>query len=313
MIGTRALGSPAGTRPVRLVTVNGRYDELALAGLSRESEAPASWTATLPARLETLDRLWHFASLEPLVHTGHCSWIGACALRDGASGVLKLAFPHPEGRDEILALEVCDGEPTVRLLRAHRDLDAMLLERLRPGHPLSNRPESEQDPVIGDLLRRLHRVPPAPRAFRPLAELVGLWRDSTLDPDGGDARGPRLVAHGLAEFESLLDTSPEPRLLATDLHAGNVLAATREPWLAIDPKPFAGDTAFDVTQHLLNCPTRLRADPDRTIAVVSKAAGVDADRARRWLFARLAAEPGRDDAPPSIELVRRSAPRDLIS
>ena len=65
-----------------------------------------------------------------------------------------------------------------------------------------------------------------------------------------------------------------------------------------------GDPAFDVTQHLLNCRTRLRVDPNRTIALVSKAAGVDADRARRWLFARLAAEPGRDDAA-SIELARR--------
>jgi streptomycin 6-kinase len=30
-----------------------------------------------------------------------------------------------------------------------------------------------------------------------------------------------------------------------DLHAGNVLATQREPWLVIDPKPFIGDPAFD--------------------------------------------------------------------
>ena len=285
--------------------VSGRHDELALAGLSREHEATTDWTTTLPARLEALDRLWHFASLEPLVHAGRCSWIGACTLCDGTSGILKLAFPHPEGRDEIAALERCDGEPTVRLLRAHRDLDAMLLERLRPGHPLSGLPETEQDPVIGDLLRRLHRVPPSPGAFRPLSEMIDSWRGVTLDAGVDDGRDPCLIACGLAEFESLLGTGPEPRLLATDLHAGNVLSATREPWLAIDPKPWVGDPAFDVTQHLLNCPTRLRADPDRTVALVSEAAGVDADRARRWLFARLAAEPGRNDAL-SAELARRS-------
>jgi len=38
-------------------------------------------------------------------------------------------------------------------------------------------------------------------------------------------------------------------LLATDLHAGNVLPAAREPWLVIDPKPFTGDPAYDATQH----------------------------------------------------------------
>jgi streptomycin 6-kinase len=55
-------------------------------------------------------------------------------------------------------------------------------------------------------------------------------------------------------------------LLATDLHAGNVLRAEREPWLVIDPKPFVGDPAYDATQHLFNCGARLRADPEGTIS-----------------------------------------------
>jgi streptomycin 6-kinase len=54
-------------------------------------------------------------------------------------------------------------------------------------------------------------------------------------------------------------------LLATDLHAGNVLRARREPWRVIDPKPFVGDPAYDATQHLRNCGVRLRSDPDGTI------------------------------------------------
>ena len=42
-------------------------------------------------------------------------------------------------------------------------------------------------------------------------------------------------------------------LLCTDPHAENVLAAEREPWLAMDPKPCIGDPAFDAIQHMLNC------------------------------------------------------------
>lgn len=34
-------------------------------------------------------------------------------------------------------------------------------------------------------------------------------------------------------------------LLCTDLHAGNVLAAGRESWLATDPKPYLGDPTYD--------------------------------------------------------------------
>ena len=42
------------------------------------------------------------------------------------------------------------------------------------------------------------------------------------------------------------------RLLHGDLHPGNVLAARRRPWLAIDPKPVVGDPAFDLAQVLTN-------------------------------------------------------------
>ena len=60
-------------------------------------------------------------------------------------------------------------------------------------------------------------------------------------------------------------------LLSTDLHAGNVLAARREPWLMIDPKPFIGDPAFDPIQHMLNCESRLVADPTCLVLVVVEA------------------------------------------
>jgi len=80
-------------------------------------------------------------------------------------------------------------------------------------------------------------------------------------------------------------------LLATDLHAGNVLRAQREPWLVIDPKPFVGDPAYDVTQHLLNCEGRLLNDSSTVIGHLSDLLCLDSRRIKLWLFARLAAEP----------------------
>jgi streptomycin 6-kinase len=35
-------------------------------------------------------------------------------------------------------------------------------------------------------------------------------------------------------------------LVHQDLHAGNVLRAAREPWLAIDPKPLRGEREFSL-------------------------------------------------------------------
>src|ERR671932_396022 len=122
-------------------------------------------------------------------------------------------------------------------------------------------PEPEQDGVVAGLLRRLWRMPPEPHPFRPLALMTAQWAtetraDAARWPDVG------LVQEGLRLFEELPRTSPVDVLLATDLHAGNVLRAQREPWLVIDPKPFVGDPAYDATQHLFNCEGRLRAEPD---------------------------------------------------
>ena len=46
-------------------------------------------------------------------------------------------------------------------------------------------------------------------------------------------------------FEQLAGYDGECVVLHQDFHRGNVLRAEREPWLAIDPKPLAGERAFD--------------------------------------------------------------------
>jgi streptomycin 6-kinase len=83
-------------------------------------------------------------------------------------------------------------------------------------------------------------------------------------------------------------------VLATDLHAGNLLRAARRAWLVIDPKPFVGDRTYDATQHLLNCRARLAAHPQDTIGRVAELLNLDPARLRLWTFARLAVESSRE-------------------
>jgi streptomycin 6-kinase len=122
---------------------------------------------------------------------------------------------------------------------------------------------------------------------------VTAWRDAGL------------VRDGLEWMQRLASDAVPHVLLATDLHAGNVLRAEREPWLAIDPKPFVGDPAFDATQHLLNCRERVARDARGTIGRFADGCGVDADRVRRWLFARVAAEPRTEWTEGARRLARR--------
>jgi streptomycin 6-kinase len=81
-------------------------------------------------------------------------------------------------------------------------------------------------------------------------------------------------------------------LLCTDLHADNIVAAQREPWPVIDPKPYVGDPAYDVLQQMLNCDARLAARAglaDR----MADLAGLDPGRVRLRLFARAVQESTR--------------------
>lgn len=265
----------------------------------------AAWLERLPSVIHDLEQRWRLTLSAPFDSDEvSCAWVAPARLFDGTRAVLKLGLPHMEGEHELHGLRLWNGDPTVRLLDADDYTGAMLLERCEPGAPLRELPEPDQDVVIAQLLRRLWRVPPAPRPFRPLSAMTEHWSGETLAdakrwPDAG------LVRDGLRLLEELPRTAPTTALLATDLHAGNVLRAEREPWLVIDPKPFIGDPAYDATQHLLNCRTRLRSDPEGTIGRFADFLGVDRDRVRLWTFARLAAEPRDEWTDDSLAIARR--------
>jgi streptomycin 6-kinase len=210
-----------------------------------------------------------------------------------------------EAKQESAGLRFWNGDGVVRLLQSDGATNAMLLERCEPGIPLFSLPETEQDLIVTSLLKRLWKEPP-PQKFRPLSALIRFWIEKTRSardrwPD------PGLVREGLDVFAALVSQPNHRVLLATDLHAGNVLRAEREPWLMIDPKPFTGDPAYDLTQHLLNCEQRLLADADGLIRRVAELAEADPKRVRLWLFARVAAEPRETWGSWKMHLARRLA------
>jgi streptomycin 6-kinase len=208
--------------------------------------------------------------------------------------VLKLGWSHDEARHEADGLRTWDGNGTVRLLDAlvTADTNALLLEACEPGGPLSQAlPAHEQDVVVAGLLRRLWIQPPGGHPFRPLQSMCDLWADEFAEryhaaATPGLGLDPGLVSAGIELWRLLPATGDRAVLLFTDLHAGNVLAAARESWLAIDPKPYLGDPTYDPLQHMLNFPTRLASDP---VGFVRRMAGLlelDSGRLRQWLFAR---------------------------
>jgi streptomycin 6-kinase len=210
--------------------------------------------------------------------------------------VLKVGWRHWEAEHEADALHLWDGDGAVRCLasRSVGDTTALLLERCIPGTPLNCLlVEPQQDVVIAGLLRRLWEA--RPLAGHPFGSLQGMcdrWAESFEIDFDINSRGldPGLARAGIESLRRLPADAERSVLLSTDLHAGNVLCAQREPWLVIDPKPFVGDPAYDAVQHMLNCDERLAADPAGLADRMAQLLNVDAERVRGWLFARCVQE-----------------------
>jgi streptomycin 6-kinase len=268
------------------------------------------WLATLPATVAVLRDRWSLSLGPPFDPGGQTAWVAPARDRAGTDLVLKVGWRHPEADYEADGLRAWDGDGAVRLHAAEVSdhTTALLLERCRPGTPLSACPEAEQDVVIAGLLAQLWRTPPPGYRFPSLQAMCAMWADEfdRKVADNPDQIDPGLAREGIALFRALPATAERVVLLCTDLHAGNVLAARRQPWLTIDPKPHLGDPAYDGLQHLLNCEERLHADPRSLAQRMAALLGVDQDRFLLWLFARCVQE--APDSPELAEVARRIAP-----
>lgn len=250
-------------------------------------EQMRDWVLALPDLVDAARRRWHLDVGAPFEPGGQTAWVAPVRTADGADAVLKIGWRHWEGDGEADGLRVWAGRGAVRLLGSYEESETLvlLLERCVPGDPLAGLPSEEQDVVLSGILRRLWLAPPPDGRFRPLAEMCGRWADSyeespclRLDPGLGRA--------GAELFRTLPATADRHVLLATDLHAGNVLSTQREPWLVIDPKPWVGDPTYDPLQHMLNHPERLGSDPVALSDRMARLCDLDPARLRLWLFAR---------------------------
>ncbi len=230
--------------------------------------------AALPALVTEIASVWELELGNPYLPGGQYAWVAPARNPAGDELVLKLGWRHREAEREADGLRHWGGDGAVRCF-ATRHLEnttALLLERCTPGRQLGkSAPEPEQDEIIARLLRRLWaRAPQVGHPFFPLKTICREWADSLELAYASDNRGldAGLAREAIETLRTLPGTATTEVLLCTDLHAGNVLAASRqppaasrEPWLVIDPKPFIGDPAFDPVQHMLNCDARLVADP----------------------------------------------------
>jgi streptomycin 6-kinase len=263
------------------------------AALRARAEGRPSWTdwlARAPRLSDDLIREWGLR-IDGATLSGNCAMVIPVRTADDRAAVLKVGWPHWEAETEHLALRAWHGDGAVELWRADPHRFALLLERARPDHDLHALDVLKACEVVARLYGRLHR-PPLPQPRR-LSDLCREWVDRLPPLYGANLISRRFVSQGerlLRDFAN--DAATDAALIHSDLHFFNVLAADREPWLVIDPKPLAGDPAYEVAPLLWNrweeamtAVSPRQALLDRLFTVVD-VAGLDEDRVRDWIIVR---------------------------
>lgn len=273
-------------------------EELVAYLLKWYGEAGQSWIDAAPDLVvERLDD-WRLR-IDGSPTNGMWALIVPVVREDGVRAVLKLTPQYEEHiRSEPLALRAWNGNGAVRLLESDPHSGSILLERLDATSPLIDVADDlEALQILSELLARLTAVP-APPGLRLLSDVGAelLERCGSALKRSLPASKRALLVDCAAALEEVL---PEPgdRLLHGDLHFDNILAPEpddpREPWLAIDPAPIAGDPGFDLLGALHNRWDEAVATGDVSRAVrrrfdlMTDVLGLDRERAAAWTLARV--------------------------
>jgi len=232
---------------------------------------------------------WGLRLGEPYL-AGAAGYTVRADLPDGTPAVLKLIYPHRESEHEAEALALWNGEGAVRLLERDEGRSAMVIERCEPGTRLAEIDADEALDVLIGLSQRLWKTAGEP--FHTLADEAAWWAEYL--PREWERAGRPLERSLLdAATDALLQLSSsqgEAVLLHQDLHAENVLAAQREPWLVIDPKPLVGEREFSVAPIVRSFELGARReDVLHRLDRLTSELGLDRERARWWTIGQTVA------------------------
>ncbi|PWV78981.1 aminoglycoside phosphotransferase family protein [Nocardia neocaledoniensis] len=271
-------------------------------------EPGARWIEALPGVVAELARRWELTEFSAPFSGGTHAYVVAVRRADGSWAVLKVPMVDEENLAEASALHCYGGDGAVRLLDFDPDSGALLLEWARPGTELltqpgfpslEGRPENRDKVALAcALYRRLRRpvvaLPPKFPAFPLATDLPAGLRERLGEPNHELAQLLSTPLRDLVEHwcGELAEPDGPPLIVNRDTHLGNIVAAEREPWLLIDPKPCLGEAAFDAGFLLMiqvqSDPTREHADA--VVPITAAALGVDPVRARGWALVRAVEE-----------------------
>jgi streptomycin 6-kinase len=240
------------------------------------------WLERVPDLVAQCVEEWGLQLGEPYP-SGAAGYAVRTQLPDGRPAVLKLIYPDRESEHEADALALWDGQGAVQLFARDDDLSAMVIERCEPGTTLAAAGADVALTALIALLPRLWVETGEP--FHTLEDEATWWIGYL--PEQWE-RSDRTVARGLVDaavdaLSSLSHSQGQQVLLHQDLHGHNVLAAAREPWLVIDPKPLIGEREFTVAPIVRSFELgHSKRDALYRLDRLTSELGLDRERARGW-------------------------------
>ena len=245
-------------------------------------EDGANWLNRLPLLLGELEERWGFEPQGVPFSSGNNAYVVPVS-RGRARFVLKLQWPHDASVHEAEALRTWNGDGAVHLVEHDAQRHALLLEECVPGTFLADADLADPLGILAGLLPRLWK--PVGKPFRALSDEARQW--ALHLPQAWERAGRpcerMLIDAALEYLEALPQTQGEEVLGNQDLHGHNVLAATRQPWLVIDPKPLRGEREFALAPIIRSFEfghsersTRFRLDR------LSSELGLNRDRVLGW-------------------------------
>ena len=246
------------------------------------------WLNRLPAKLDEYAERWSLR-LGPPFDLSY-NYVAPAIRSDGSEAVLKLGIPNRELLSEIHALQAYNGRGIVKLLEADFGNYVFLLERLRPGETLvSLKDDDRRTRIAAQVMRNLWAPVGDDRPLLTVESWTAGFKELRPYYNGSTGQFPAYLVDAAENiFADFIPSQGERVLLHGDLHHWNILSASRQPWLALDPKGVMGEREYEVGALLRNPDlvsmdrSTLKALQARRIDILAEELGFDRQRMLGW-------------------------------
>ena len=250
------------------------------------------WLTQLPELIHYVEQQYDLTIAQPVPNLSF-NFVAPAISTNGQELMVKLGVPNKELSSEIASLELCGGRGTVNLIDADAERGILIQERLRPGHSLvPTFPEDDEmaTQVTAEVMQKFWQPVPQENPFPTVYDWSFGLKKLRQMFDGGVGPFPQdLVDEAENLYAELIPSMDDVVVLHGDLHHDNILAATREPWLIIDPKGVIGEPAYEVGAFLRNpqlTHPALHKVTERRVSIFTEMLGLDRQRIIGWGIAQ---------------------------